>query len=108
MAQVVITNKNLLATVDNLIANVSGFTGLSRAGAKKKLADRIIAVLEEKIKEHGEEKIFSPETAFFVWRGLYCFFSPVKEIYGAIETLSDIEGVSCEYVCVILYTALGD
>lgn len=107
MAKVVIKTKNFSATVNHLIAaKVAGYAELSVDEAKQQLSARINEVLVNALSNDGEEKIFIPERALFVWRGTCCFVAPLSSIVGAIETLAEVDCKSCNFVEVILYSSL--
>ena len=108
MSQVLIREKNLSATVANLIiSNTAEYSDLSRGEATKKLTARISQILQQTIEHYGEQKTFDPGSFWYIWQGIYCTFSAVSNVHGAIEKLPSVEAKDCDFVIANLYTALS-
>jgi hypothetical protein len=102
----VVDPSNFEATAKILVVNETpGFAGLSLDDAKNKLTSTINRAFSSAIKEHGEEKTFNPEAAWFCWKGLLCCFLPFSSGRG-YEEIFEAETTEYSLVKVALFYSL--
>lgn len=102
----VVDPSNFEATAKILIVNETpGFSGLSLDEAKSKLTATINRAYLLANKEHGEEKTFNPEAAWFCWKGVLCCFLPFSSGRGYQE-IFEAESEEHSLVKVALFYSL--